>query len=84
MPKQPMPDSSRSPQNRSRGKRVLCAVLILIPVIATLTVPLYQRTSPTLAGIPFFYWFQMAMAVAAAAACGTAYFLLFRDEKEVD
>lgn len=67
---------------RSPLKSIACAVLILIPVGLALAVPLYQRTDPTLAGIPFFFWFQMLMAVAAASACGTTYLVLFRDESE--
>ena len=63
-------------------KRILCAILIACPVIAALAVPFYQRTEPTLAGIPFFYWFQMAMAVAAACGCGASYFIAFRHEPE--
>lgn len=64
------------------SKRVLCAVLIAVPVILALSVPLYQRTEPTLGGIPFFYWFQMAMAVAAACGCGASYLIAFRHEPE--
>ncbi|WP_308160136.1 DUF3311 domain-containing protein [Mycolicibacterium goodii] len=57
-------------------------MLIATPVILALAVPLYQRVEPTLAGIPFFYWFQMAMAVAAASGCGISYFIAFRNERE--
>ena len=84
MPTQPLPDPVTDPPVHSRLKKALCAVLVLIPVILALSVPLYQRTAPTLGGLPFFYWFQMAMAVAAAAACGITYFVLFRSEKEMD
>lgn len=57
-------------------------VLILTPVVASLAAPLYQRTGPTLIGIPFFYWFQMAMAVVAALATGTVYRLFFMGEED--
>ncbi|MBH0119257.1 DUF3311 domain-containing protein [Rhodococcus sp. CX] len=63
-------------------KRLTCAFFVLTPVVLALAVPLYQRTTPELAGIPFFYWFQMAMAVAAASGCGITYFLAFRNEPE--
>ncbi|HEY3884037.1 MAG TPA: DUF3311 domain-containing protein [Vicinamibacterales bacterium] len=36
-------------------------------------VPLYNRVDPTLAGIPFFYWFQIAWVVVVAAATALAY-----------
>ena len=84
MPTQSMPDPASDVPQHSRRKKALCAVLVLIPVVLSLSVPLYQRSSPTLGGLPFFYWFQMAMAVAAAGACGTTYFILFRNEKEVN
>ena len=36
------------------------AVLLLIPFLATLYPPLYNRADPVLAGIPFFYWYLLA------------------------
>ncbi|MBO5995664.1 MAG: DUF3311 domain-containing protein [Acetobacter sp.] len=32
--------------------------LLLIPFIALLWVPFYNRVTPCLWGIPFFYWYQ--------------------------
>lgn len=72
----------RSPGRASRVLRVGAAMLVLMPVVLALAVPVYHRTDPELIGIPFFYWFQMAMAIAAAAACGTVYVLLYRDEED--
>jgi hypothetical protein len=77
-----MEDRERS--RISRPKLALCAVLIATPVVLALAVPLYQRVEPTLFGIPFFYWFQMTMAVAAAAGCGITYLIAFRNEPESD
>ena len=34
--------------------------LLLIPLLVTLIPPLYNRLQPTLFGIPFFYWYQLA------------------------
>jgi len=34
------------------------ALLILIPSFVNLGVPIYNRASPELFGLPFFYWFQ--------------------------
>ena len=36
-------------------------VLLLIPCVLSVLVPLYNSTEPTLAGIPFFYWFLMVL-----------------------
>jgi hypothetical protein len=34
--------------------------LLAVPAIVPLLTPLYNRTEPRLAGIPFFYWCQLA------------------------
>ena len=78
------PASKQGLPEHSPVKFAACGVLILLPVVLALTVPLYQRTNPTLGGIPFFFWWQMAMAVAAACATGATYMILFRNEPEDD
>jgi len=35
-------------------------LLLLIPYAAFIWVPFYNRIEPRLAGIPFFYWWQIA------------------------
>ncbi len=42
--------------------------LLLLPLIATLYPPLYNRESPDVFGIPFFYWYQM-VAIAVGVTC---------------
>lgn len=77
--------SQRQPQTTRTARPlllVLSGVLILVPVVLGLAVPLYQRTSPTLIGIPFFYWFQMAMAILAALGTSAVYRLLFTGEDD--
>jgi hypothetical protein len=34
-------------------------LLLGLPYLAVLWPPFYNRVDPTLAGIPFFYWYQM-------------------------
>ena len=34
--------------------------LLVLPLLATLIPPLFNRVDPTLFGIPFFYWYQRA------------------------
>ncbi|MGW4335997.1 DUF3311 domain-containing protein [Rhodococcus koreensis] len=75
------PDSPRP--TLSWPKRLLCTIFVVTPVVLALSVPLYQHTEPTLGGLPFFYWFQMTMAVAAACGCGATYFIAFRHEPEI-
>ena len=33
-------------------------LLLVLPFIALLWVPFYNRVEPTLGGFPFFYWYQ--------------------------
>jgi hypothetical protein len=37
----------------------LIYLLLLLPYAAMLWVPSYNRIDPTIAGIPFFYWYQL-------------------------
>jgi Protein of unknown function (DUF3311) len=36
-------------------------LLLVMPILLPLVTPLYNRTLPDFAGIPFFYWFQMGL-----------------------
>ncbi|MDQ6930695.1 MAG: DUF3311 domain-containing protein [Candidatus Eremiobacteraeota bacterium] len=40
--------------------------LLLLPFIATLWPPFFNRRDPALAGFPFFYWYQLVWVVLAA------------------
>ena len=46
--------------SKRRGFRPLY-LLLLIPYVAMMWVPFYNRIEPSLAGIPFFYWYQMLL-----------------------
>ncbi|MEU7873620.1 DUF3311 domain-containing protein [Dactylosporangium sp. NPDC049140] len=39
--------------------------LLVIPTVAPLLTPLYDRADPALWGVPFFYWYQMACVLLA-------------------
>ncbi|MFG2040045.1 DUF3311 domain-containing protein [Dactylosporangium sp. NPDC048998] len=41
--------------------------LLAIPTVAPLLTPLYDRATPMLWGVPFFYWYQMACIFLAIA-----------------
>ena len=41
-------------------------LLLLIPFIAVLWVPFYNSAEPTLAGVPFFYWYQLLWIILGA------------------
>ena len=51
-----MPGRSTPPSTHSRWWKLL----LLIPFVALLWVPFYNRIDPALFGIPFFYWYQFA------------------------
>ena len=42
-------------------------LLLLVPYVAMLWVPSYNSVEPMLAGIPFFYWYQMAWILIGVA-----------------
>jgi len=41
-------------------------LLFLVPVVAMMWVPSYNRVEPTLGGVPFFYWYQLAWILIGA------------------
>lgn len=41
-------------------------LLLLVPFVALLWVPFYDRAEPALFGIPFFFWYQMAWTLLGA------------------
>jgi hypothetical protein len=45
-------------------------LLLILPFAGTLVPPLYNRASPALFGMPFFYWYQLAWILATAALLG--------------
>ena len=42
--------------------------LLLLPLLATLIPPIYNRFEPELFDIPFFYWYQLA-AISIGVIC---------------
>lgn len=49
-------------------------LLLLVPVIATLWVPWFAHTRPTLFGFPFFYWYLLAWVPGGAACTAIVYY----------
>lgn len=48
-------------------------ILFVLPFIAMLWVPSYNRLTPELFGFPFFYWYQLLWVVISAALAGIVY-----------
>ena len=51
----------------------LAAVLLAIPVVALLWVDSYARVNPTLAGFPFFIWYQFLWVFLCALCTWAAH-----------
>src|SRR5260364_148017 len=45
--------------NERRLRKNLLGILLLLPYIALLWLPFYNRQYPDLFGFPFFYWYQL-------------------------
>ncbi len=56
---------------------VALALLILIPSFVNLGVPIYNRGSPEVLGLPFFYWFQTVWLFAT-----TGFYYVFAHLRE--
>jgi hypothetical protein len=59
-----------SKRHRSRWVRAL----LLLPFVASLWVSSYDIAEPSLAGIPFFYWYQLLWVALSAVLTGVVYF----------
>ncbi|HEY3263361.1 MAG TPA: DUF3311 domain-containing protein [Pseudonocardiaceae bacterium] len=54
-------------------------LLLLIPLYLLLT-PLYNRVTPKLFGMPFFYWFQLASVVVGVLVTALVYIMTREDD----
>jgi hypothetical protein len=69
-------------QNVGRRPRLFACwprLLFLLPVALVLWVPSYNRVEPALGGVPFFYWYQLALILAGAGLV----FIVYRLETRV-
>lgn len=67
-------DNEVKPGSRPTGNKALLTVagaVLAIPIVALLWVGSYARVEPTLAGFPFFFWYQF-MWVFLCAGCTLA------------
>jgi hypothetical protein len=49
-------------------------LLLILQCAAALWVPFFNKTEPTLIGLPFFYWYQLLLVVVAAVFTALVYF----------
>ena len=56
--------------------------LLLIPYVVYLWVPTYDAMEPSLAGIPFFYWYQFVWIALTAVIVWVVYLLAHNGGRE--
>jgi hypothetical protein len=56
------------------ARRVIWArLLLLLPFISSLWVASYNSVEPSLAGVPFFYWYQLLWVLLSAVIVAFVY-----------
>ena len=76
-----MQHRSRHHSGSRRRRPRLAGVLLVVPVVALLCVPAYDRADPRVLGVPFFYWYQLMWIPLAVACMGAAALLLPADRE---
>jgi hypothetical protein len=62
----------------------LWRILLLVPILAVLAVPYFNRTGPALWGFPFFYWYQMLWVILCSAAAAIVFLIEDRGARHGD
>ncbi|HSI25894.1 MAG TPA: DUF3311 domain-containing protein [Aeromicrobium sp.] len=62
--------------NQRVGLLVAAGILLAIPVIALAWVGSYNKVEPSLAGFPFFFWYQFVWVFLCSAMTYGAYRLI--------
>ncbi|MFE9422909.1 DUF3311 domain-containing protein [Kitasatospora sp. NPDC006697] len=81
----PAPDSPSAPPGALPAvttARVLAGLALAVPVVALLWVSSYSRMTPKLAGMPFFYWYQILWIPVSSIFTVAAYLLLNHDARQ--
>ncbi|SCK35965.1 Protein of unknown function [Streptomyces sp. AmelKG-E11A] len=68
-------DNGMRRSGRCAVRRAAAACCLLAPVVALVWVPWYAGARPDLAGVPFFYWYQLAWVPGCAVWLLAAYLL---------
>jgi hypothetical protein len=62
-------------RRKSKGGAWRWYLALLPPFVGTLWVPFYNSVEPTLGGIPFFYWYQLAWIGVSTGLTALVYFM---------
>ncbi|MEY9934227.1 hypothetical protein ABH926_008891 [Catenulispora sp. GP43] len=60
--------------------RLIAAVCVIVPFVAVLWVPIFDKDKPEVAGFPFFFWWQLLWVAVTAVLMALAYFVVRREE----
>ena len=71
MAERPAPEAGAS--GRTSRDRSPVNWLLLVPMLLVIWPPLFNKVDPKLFGIPFFYWFQLAVIPIGVACTAAAY-----------
>ncbi|WP_423182435.1 DUF3311 domain-containing protein [Arthrobacter sp. NyZ413] len=63
------------------GPYIISGILLAIAIVVPLFVPAYSIDKPRLAGMPFFYWYQMLWVPVTAVMIGIAYRLVSKEDR---
>ena len=66
-----MPD--QDPEHRPVRRVPWARMLLFLPFVAMLWVSSYNSVEPMIAGIPFFYWYQLLWVLIGALLIGFVY-----------
>jgi hypothetical protein len=69
-----MSQQSSNQKSASRSGWSWWYLLLLVQFVFLLCVPSYNRLEPSLAGIPFFYWYQLLWVIISAVLTAIVYF----------
>ncbi|MBW4022561.1 MAG: DUF3311 domain-containing protein [Proteobacteria bacterium] len=58
-----------------RPRATYWRLLLIIPVLAVLWVPAFNRAGPALWGFPFFYWYQMLWVILCSVVAAGVFLL---------
>ena len=70
-----------SGQGRRRKRFRLVHFFLIVPYVAILWVPSFDRVEPSIAGVPFFYWYQMLWIALGALVLLPIFLVEERDGK---
>lgn len=77
--------SDRTPTRPSApgpGRLIAASVALAIAIVVPLLVWTYARTSPELAGIPFFFWYQFLLVILSVGLTTIAFRLVASHDRD--